>query len=178
MSEFNYNELLNEIWGWPEETDCGVFSGAASNLVFGTNPPYGPADFLSFYPKFGTYQESPSVYNGQVPLPVIQAYINLASSCLVQARWLEMWPVAMSWFVAHFLTLYLASEGNAGSTPGAVARSGLGLGVIVSQSAGDVSKSIEPPDLGEFSGSWGTTVYGQQFATAAKAIGAGGMLIY
>jgi hypothetical protein len=176
----DYSAYISQLWGWPEETDCGVAVSAANatNFVFGTNPPYGVGDFLSFYPKFGSYSGSPPIYNGPVPVPVLQAYVNLASACLVQARWLEVWPAAMAWFVAHFVTLYLASEGNAGSTPGAIARSGLGLGVIVSQSAGDVSKSVEPPDLGEFAGALGMTIYGQQLATAMRVMGAGPALIY
>jgi len=108
-----------------------------------------------------------------VPVPVLQLYLNLASACLSSCRWGEMWPMAMALFVAHFVTLYLMSEGNPGNTPGAIARSGLAAGVIVSQSAGDVNKSIEPPDLGQFAGTWAMTVYGQQLKTFANTVGAG-----
>lgn len=113
-----------------------------------------------------------------IPQAVIQMYINLATASLQQARWLELWPMAMALYVAHFCTLYLVSEGNAGTTAGAVARSGLAAGIIVSQSAGDVSKTIQPPELGVFADSYGQTIYGQQFSTFAKSIGSGPMLIW
>lgn len=113
-----------------------------------------------------------------IPQSVLQAFINLALASLQQQRWLEWWPMGMAWFVDHFATLWLTSNGNTGTTAAAVARSGLALGVIVSQSAGDVSKSIEPPDLHGFSASWGLTASGQQFVDTARCIGSGPMLIW
>jgi len=116
--------------------------------------------------------------NLQIPSLMMQMFINLASASLIQARWLDQWQFAMGLFVAHFCTLWLASEGNPGSTPGAIARSGLALGIIVSHSEGEVSKSIEPPDLGEFDLSWGQTIYGQQLVTMAKVVGMGPLFLY
>ncbi len=116
--------------------------------------------------------------NLQIPQIVIQMFINLASACLQQARWLDQWQYAMCLFVAHFCTLWLASDGNSGSTPGAIARSGLALGVIVSHSEGGVSKTIQPPDIGEFNTAWGMTLYGQQLATMAQGIGMGPLFIW
>jgi hypothetical protein len=112
-----------------------------------------------------------------VPPAVLQMYINLASACLQSARWFEYWPLAMAWFVAHFATLYLRSEGNVGSTPGQVAASGLTRGIMVTKSAGNVAATIEVPrGLDEFA-AWTSTEYGIQLATAAKGIGFGWMYI-
>jgi hypothetical protein len=112
-----------------------------------------------------------------VPANVLAMYIAMASASLQQARWLELWPFGMAEYIAHFCTLYLVSEGNPGSTPGAIARSGLAIGIIVSQSAGDVSKTIEPPEVDGFA-QWHMTVYGQKFAFLAKHVGSGPMLLY
>jgi hypothetical protein len=116
-----------------------------------------------------------SPYNGVVPQAVLQAYINLASASLVQARWQDTWVLAMGLYVAHFVTLYLRSEGNVGSTAGAIASSGLEKGIMVSSGAGDVSKSIQVgTDLMDW-GTFGETTYGSQLVTFAKIIGMGPM---
>ena len=48
----NYDQWLQEAWGWPDEFASPGF-GNATNVVVGANPPYTVADFLSFYPSFG-----------------------------------------------------------------------------------------------------------------------------
>lgn len=49
----NFNAWIQNTWGSGQEFDviCGSFFGA-TNLVFGTNPPYYLDDFQSIYPKF------------------------------------------------------------------------------------------------------------------------------
>ena len=84
----------------------------------------------------------------------------------------------MSWFVAHYATLYLRSEGNVGSTAGQIAASGLTRGIMVTKSAGNVSAMIEVPKGLEEWGAWTSTEYGVQLATIAKVIGIGGMYIH
>lgn len=112
-----------------------------------------------------------------VPTVVMQTYINLATASLSSIKWGEIWHIAMGLYVAHFLTLYLRSEGNAGVTPNAIAKSGLEAGIAVSSSAGDVSKSIQlAPGLEAFA-AWGQTTYGTQLATFAKVVGMGPMYI-
>jgi hypothetical protein len=117
--------------------------------------------------------------NFVVPQVVIQLYINLALACLNAGRWLDMWPVAMNLFVAHFCTLYLLSDGSSGTTPGQIAQQGLARGIAVSKTAGDVSVSYETVanDLDGFA-SWNRTEYGQQLATFAKIIGMGPSYIW
>jgi hypothetical protein len=120
-----------------------------------------------------------SVYTSPyVPLAVVNAYINLASASLAQARWLDAWQIAMGWFVAHFATLYLRCQGDACSTPGQVAAAGLNVGITVSKSAGPVSQGLQL--VGGLDGwaSWNQTQYGVQFATMAKVVGSGPVYVY
>lgn len=113
-----------------------------------------------------------------LPVPVLLAFIALASASLVQARWLDSWIVAMGLFVAHFATLYVKSDGNPFSNPGQVAAAGLATGIQVSKSVGDVSVAYQPVQgLSEW-GAWNLTTYGQQLATMAKIIGMGPLFLY
>jgi hypothetical protein len=51
------------------------------------------------------------VYTNPVaPIAVIQLYLRLAYASLVFNRWQEEWCVAMGWFIAHYLTLYIRSD--------------------------------------------------------------------
>jgi Protein of unknown function (DUF4054) len=112
-----------------------------------------------------------------LPILVIQLYINLASSCLQQLRWGQMWYLAMGFYVAHFATLFIQSDQGANLTAAEVATSGLQQGVITSQSAGDVSASTQPvTGLDDWAG-WNLTQYGVQLATFAKIIGSGIMYL-
>ena len=120
-----------------------------------------------------------NAFNLIMPQAVLQMYINLASACLSIARWLDFWPMAMALFVAHYATLYLESEGNAGSSAAAIAISGLERGLEVSQSAGDTSIGTQflTDQLPGF-GAWLRTTYGTQLATIAQSIGFGPMYIF
>lgn len=152
----------------------------ASGMVVGTNPPYAIADFLAIYPKFGTITtagDGTTTYTGVVPQVVLQMYVSLASASLMQARWLDMWPMVMTLFIAHYCTLYLRSEGNPGTTAGQIAASGLEKGIKVAQSAGDVSESRQLVQGIEDFGSFNQTTYGVQFATLAKTIGSMPVLV-
>lgn len=115
--------------------------------------------------------------NLQVPPMVIQAYVGLASACLQKARWCELWTVAMGWFVAHYCTLYLDSDGSTANTAGQIAQQGLAKGIAVSKGAGDVSVGYETLKAIEDWGAWTLTKYGQQLATHARIIGLGPMYI-
>jgi hypothetical protein len=163
--------VLYQWWGTTTYSSTIGIAGISQALNLGPwcgNPLYQVSDFLSFYPQFGT----PTNPN-YVPLPVIQAYINFATSCLSSARWGASWPIAMAMFVAHYVTLYLqAIAGNTG-TASALAAAGLAGGIIVSHSAGDVSESFEYPPGLENAGAWGLTSFGQQLFTMAKVVGMG-----
>lgn len=116
-----------------------------------------------------------------VPMAVVNAYIALASASLVKNRWQDMWLIGMANYIAHFCTLYLRSDGDIYSTPGQAATSGLARGITVSKAAGGVSMGIQPSTAGSGLESWGAfteTTYGVQFATIARIVGMGPMLIY
>lgn len=170
--------IIDGWWGGTFDSSilAGILAGT-SNIIVGGNPAYALADFLAIYPKFGSI--SGTTYTSLVPQAVLQMYITLASACLSYNRWLDHWPMAMALFTAHYATLYLQSEGNAGTAAGTVASSGLAKGVQVSKSVGDVSVSMESL-IGEWGswGSWNLTTYGTQLMTVAKMIGWGMMYIY
>jgi hypothetical protein len=106
-----------------------------------------------------------------LPVIVIGLFVNTASATLGQARWLELWPMAMAYYIAHLSTLWLQSEGAPGTPAAAAAQSGLAAGILVAESADGVSASYQAL---EQEGSWGTlnlTTYGQQIITWAKSLG-------
>lgn len=116
--------------------------------------------------------------NPLVPTAVINAYIYLATSSIFQARWCEMWNVAMGLYIAHFLTLWMTAQSTpSNAVASQVATAGLAQGVTTSQSAGDVSFAVQPI-LIENVGAWNLTAYGQQLATFALVIGSGSMLVW
>lgn len=113
-----------------------------------------------------------------VPLAVLWAFIALAGSSLVQARWQSSWALGMMWYIQHFLTLYLRSNGDLNCTPGQIAAAGLKQGITVSASAGNVSQTLErTPGLDEWAG-WNQTQAGVNFASMARIIGMGPMLVF
>ena len=228
---------LDQLWGG-QTSVAYDFAVGASNLVFGTNPPFTAADFQQLYPKWlGSETVYPSTSTASsavvemiatagikpasivigpgvpantivlsvdsgtqitlnnalptsgtvnlqsytstlVPMAVINAYIALASASLVQARWQDAWVVGVSLFVAHFLTLWYRTDGSTCVTPSAAANAGLARGILVAKQAGPVSASIQPiTGLDEWAG-WNESSYGVQFATLAKVIGMGSMMLW
>jgi hypothetical protein len=123
-----------------------------------------------------------SVWNASpVPVAVVLIYIAAATACLVQARWLDLWTLAMGLYVAHFLTLWArAASAGPGATLLQLGSLGLAFGIQVSKAVGDVSVGYQALIIGflENYGAWNLTVFGQQLATFAQVVGLGGMLIY
>lgn len=157
---------------------------AASNIVVGTNPPYGLADFCAFYPKFGTVTagadpDDPPTYTGLIPEAVLTAFISLASACLQKARWREDWSIGMANFIAHYCTLYLQTAvPTANPTAQQAYSTGLARGIQTSKSAGDLSVGYQLVGNFEEWGAWGLTTYGQQLITRARVIGFGILYVY
>lgn len=149
---------------------------AAGNIVSGTNPAYTVDDFVAFYPQFAP-AGSPEVW--PVPEVVLQVFVNLASANTQYERWNDAWTFGMALFIAHFATLYLQSLVAAGSSAKNIVQAGLGRGIQISKSVGDVSVSYETivKDLDGWA-AWKLTSYGQQYATMAKLMGMGGMYIW
>lgn len=108
---------------------------------------------------------------------VIQVFLNLANASLMSSRWRETWPVAMGWYIAHFLTLYLQSDGIVSTSPGQIANSGLQRGLLVSKSADGLSAGFQSLTGLDSWGSWQLTSYGVQLATFARVLGAGATYI-
>lgn len=116
-----------------------------------------------------------SVYTSPpAPLAVINTYIMLAAASIMQARYQDSWTVAMAYFIAHYLTLYLQTESvGPGATAAQIASSGLYQGILVHQSAGDVSATTQTLSRMEDWGAWQLTQYGVLLITLAQSIAAG-----
>jgi hypothetical protein len=156
--------------------DPEAITGSASNILTGTNPPYALTDFIAEYPQFGPDSNK----NYLVPQVLVQKYINLADTCIKQARWEDMWSLAMGWFVAHFCTLYLQGTADPNSGAAAVIQAGQAKGLDTSVSAGGVSVSTDYSMIANnIDGwvNWKLTIYGTQIITFGRLIGKGGMYI-
>lgn len=148
----------------------------ASNIRIGDNPPYLVSDFLAIYPQFGT--TTAGVVN--VPIVVIQMYIDLAQACIKQARWHTSWLVAMSLFIAHFTALWLRGTSSVDDTKDAIIDASYTEGILTGSSVDGVSYSMDissaADDLQGY-GAWKSTSYGIQLATLSKIYGMGGMVV-
>jgi hypothetical protein len=171
MATPDYDQYVSEIFGWGIEVGFAYPSWgllAAANIAVGENPPYDSADFLAIYPQFTS-----------VPDAVIEAYLYVASISIMHARWFGMWKMAMGLYIAHYVTLWAqASALGATSTVQQAAAAGLAIGITTSKAVHDVSVGSTPITGLENWGSYQLTIYGQQFATFAKAIGSGMAVIY
>lgn len=146
-------------------------AGEASNLRYGSNPPFTSVDFLELYPQFTDVI---------IPSIIVNLYIDLANSCIKQVRFRAAWKVAMCLFVAHFCTLWISSSLEAGSDKDSVINSGQATGILTSESVDGISYSMDVnavmQDLDGFA-SWKSTTYGIQLATLSKMYGKGGIMI-
>ena len=151
--------------------------GAASNIRTGSNPPFTLDDFIAMYPQFGPDANG----NYVVPQEIVQMYIDLANACILEARWHAYWKVAMGWFIAHFLTLYVQGTADPNSGAAGVLKAGEARGLVTSKSVGDVSVSRDYSTIANgldgWAG-WNLTTYGQQLATIGRLVGKGGMYVY
>ena len=155
-------------------TGAGIPTGT---LIVSINPAAKTATLSNPTTAAGTAVQL-TVYAAPVmPLLAMQAYINLATASLMQVRWLDMWPMAMALYVAHFCTLYMRSESGPNQNASQIATSGLEKGITVSKSVGGVSVSAQIPQGLEGWASWAETTYGTQFVTFAKAIGSGSIWV-
>ena len=108
-----------------------------------------------------------------VPLAVIQLYLNLAYVSLMQSRWRESWQLGMALYIAHYLTLWCQTEGNAQTTANQIVANSLQAGITVSQGADGVSQGLQVLSRLENWAAWTLTQYGVQLATLARVVGAG-----
>lgn len=113
-----------------------------------------------------------------VPVVVAQIFINMALASLMIGRYKEQWPVAMAFYIAHYLTLFMRSESGPQGSAMQIVQAGLQIGMLTSKSVGDVSAGLSL--LAGFLqnwGAWNLTLYGVQFATIAAAVGSGPIYI-
>ncbi|NOU95596.1 DUF4054 domain-containing protein [Paenibacillus sp. LMG 31456] len=151
--------------------------GIASNIRCGNNPPFLLNDFFAMYPQFGLSVDG----NYTIPPEITQIYINLADACIKESRWRSYWTIAMGWFVAHFITLYLQGTADPNSGSAWVMAAGQAKGLNTSESVADVSVSMDYNQIGqdlEGWAAWKLTIYGQQLATIGKLVGKGGTYVY
>lgn len=152
---------------------------AASNIKDGTNPPYTLDNFYSMFPAFGP-QGTGENETFLVPEVVLTMFLNLAHATVKQARWHGSWELAMGWFIAHFATLHLQSVTGANSSAETVISNAQARGLVTSSSVGDISESVDYNTVAnDLSGwaQWKLTQFGVQFASMAKLLGLGGMVV-
>lgn len=121
-----------------------------------------------------------SIYStSSVPLCLLNAYIYLATSSIIQVRYQEMWSYCMALYIAHYLTLWLRTQaGGPGTSGGSIASAGLAMGIQISKHVGDVSNASQPLKIPEEFGTYALTIYGQQLATIGMAVGSGPVWCY
>lgn len=120
-----------------------------------------------------------TVYQNPVmPIMVILSYVCLAQVSISQQRYHAAWFMAMSYFVAHYCTLFMRTDsGDPSYTASSVASSGLSKGIIVQRTAGDVSATSKLIEGYEEWGAWTETQYGELFITLARAINCGPIFV-
>nr|DAO88093.1 MAG TPA: head to tail adaptor [Caudoviricetes sp.] len=160
--------------------DMSVFGiiANASNIRHGDNPEYTKEDFLAMYPQFGAADDAG---NPQIPDVVMDAWLKMAQAAISKARYGDMWDMAMGFFVAHWLTLYLQTAADADAPVGKIISAGLAKGLQTSKSAGDLSVSYDFSIVADDFDGWGTykyTMFGQQLITLAKMVSMGGMCVW
>jgi hypothetical protein len=149
----------------------------ASNIKTGTNPPYILSDFYSMYPQFGAATDGTYV----VPELMAQLYLDLANTCIKEARWHGYWKVGMSLFIAHFCTLYVQGVADPDSGAAGILKAGQARGLETSVSVGDVSVSTDFQIIANGIDGWAvwkSTTYGLQLAGIGRLLGKGGVYVY
>lgn len=156
---------------YPFIVDPTAMIQGASNILTGTNPSYVAADFLAIFPQF----------TNTVASPILDMFINMANATVQEVRWHESWAYGMALFIAHFAELYVQSSAGVNATAQQVMTTAESRGLTTQITIGEVASNIDYSLIAEgLSGwaMWGSTIHGEQFATLAKIMGKGGMLIW
>lgn len=147
-----------------------IESNAANLGGDGDNPAYISGDFLEEYPQFV----------GAIPEGVLEMYLKLGHACVREARWCEMWRVGLGLFVAHWCTLWLRSSAEPKGDAASALAGGEVRGLVSSKSVGGASVSYDLTALSQDLEGWAgykLTAFGVQFATLARMLGRGGMVV-
>lgn len=154
---------------------------SASNIRTGGNTEYTVDDFLKMYPQFGTKINKTGTATEIVPSFVLEAWVKVAHASIHKNRYHDMWEMAMGFFIAHFVTLYLRTAVDPSLPTKSIVNAGLAKGLQTSKSAGDLSVSYDFGTVANDFNGWGTyklTAFGQQFITIAKMVSMGGMVVW
>lgn len=99
-------------------------------------------------------------------------YLNMGKKLLPESRWDDLLDEGLTFYVAHYLTLYQRSmlASDVGGDAGQV------VGNETSKSVDSVSKSMDVSSVSlTDAGHWNQTTFGIQFLQLARMIGAGGI---
>lgn len=99
-------------------------------------------------------------------------YLNYGVKLLPEKRWDDLLDEGLTFFVAHYLTLYKRTMSAAliGADTGKV------VGNETSKSVDSVSKSMDVSGVTlDDAGQWNQTTWGIQFLQLARMVGAGGV---
>lgn len=179
-----------EIDGFTVPTGAAI---AVGNFVIGQGIPSGTT-VTNYTPAAGMTPASMTLSNAPtitatpvtlsifvaplVPAVVIALFVATAQGSIFQARWQELWLVAMGLYIAHYCTLWAKAQGNPASTVGQLVTASLAFGILTSKSADGLSAGYSVLSGLEDWGSYQLTLYGQEFATWAKVMGSGSALVW
>jgi hypothetical protein len=91
----------------------------------------------------------------------------------MQSRWREQWQLGMALYIAHYLTLWLETEGNTQTTATQIVANSLQAGITISQGADGVNQGLKVLESLDKWAAWTLTQYGVQLATIARVVGSG-----
>ncbi len=106
------------------------------------------------------------------PTAQFNFYLNMGKKLLPESRWDDLLDEGLTFFVAHYLTLYLRSMDavDIGGDAGHV------VGNETSKSVDGVSYSVDVSSVSlADAGQWNQTTFGIQFLQLARMIGVGGV---
>ena len=147
---------------------------AAANLSQGGSV-YTGEMFLTDFPQFSDGNGDPIA-----PRSVMDLFISQACAAISPDKWFEKWRYACGLYVAHNLTLYLRTYAPGSESAAQAAASGATVGIVKSAKLGDAEVSYDTSAMTAGTEKWGglnATQYGQNLATLARLIGAGGMTV-
>lgn len=106
------------------------------------------------------------------PAAKFNFYLNMGKKLLPESRWDDLLDEGLTFFIAHYLTLYQRSMDAAdmGGDAGQV------VGNETSKSVDSVSYSVDVSSVSlTDAGHWNQTTFGVQFLQMARMVGAGGI---
>lgn len=113
-----------------------------------------------------------------VSTELLDMFLAMAYSSVLESRWKAKWKFAMSLYMAHFLTLWLRTQNGPNETAAQIIGTAQTAFATASKSVGEVSVSYDTSSISGSLPGWGmwtTTSYGAQlaqlaaFLTGAKA---------